>query len=202
MKKSQSGFTLIEMAIVLVIIGLLIGGVLKGQEMINNAKLKRIAADFEGIAAAIYSYQDRYRALPGDDAQATVRWGAGITVGNANGVVLGNWDSVTNTDETRIFWQHLRNSNLTSGPLTGATSYAQPINAYGGMIGVQNGNYAMTGMVVCMAGLTSKDAEIIDTQMDDGIAATGNVRSNTTNVAAAGAANYTAVTSYSVCRKL
>ena len=56
---TQRGFTLIEISIVLVIIGLLLGGVLKGQEMINDAKIRNIEQDMAGIAAAIYTYQDR-----------------------------------------------------------------------------------------------------------------------------------------------
>ena len=70
MKRNQSGFTLIEIAIVLVIIGLLLGGVLKGQELINSAKVKNLATDFKNIPVFIYGYQDKFRALPGDDAQA------------------------------------------------------------------------------------------------------------------------------------
>ena len=72
--KQQKGFTLVEIAIVLVIVGLLIGGVLKGQEMITNAKLKRIESDNAGIAAAMFSYQDRYLQLPGDDSGAADRF--------------------------------------------------------------------------------------------------------------------------------
>ena len=64
MKKSQKGFTLVEIAIVLVIIGLLLGGILKGQEMITQAKIKNVIADLTGVSAAMYGYQDRYRALP------------------------------------------------------------------------------------------------------------------------------------------
>src|ERR1700689_74908 len=74
MKAKQSGFTLVEIAIVLVIIGLLLGGILKGQEMINQAKIKNVVSDFNGIASALYGYQDRYRALPGDDLNAATRW--------------------------------------------------------------------------------------------------------------------------------
>ena len=64
MKNNQSGFTLVEIAIVLVIIGLLLGGVLKGQELINSAKVKNFAGDIRNISTFIYAYQDRFRALP------------------------------------------------------------------------------------------------------------------------------------------
>ena len=62
MRSKQSGFTLIEIAIVLVIIGLLLGGVLKGQELINSAKIKNVANDLNGISAARYC--SSARALP------------------------------------------------------------------------------------------------------------------------------------------
>ena len=68
MRRHQSGFTLIEIAIVLVIIGLLLGGILKGQELINSARVKNLAADFRNIPVFIYGYQDKFKALPGDDA--------------------------------------------------------------------------------------------------------------------------------------
>src|SRR5580658_4568769 len=74
MNRKQSGFTLVEIAIVLVIIGLLLGGILKGQEMINQAKIKNVVSDFNGIASALYGYSDRYRQLPGDDLNAASRW--------------------------------------------------------------------------------------------------------------------------------
>ena len=76
MKRNQSGFTLIEIAIVLVIIGLLLGGVLKGQELINSAKVKNLATDFKNVPIYIYGYQDKYKALPGDDANAKLHLGA------------------------------------------------------------------------------------------------------------------------------
>src|SRR2546430_13048603 len=74
MKSRQQGFTLVEIAIVLVIIGLLLGGILKGQEMITQAKIKNVIADFSGVSAAYHGYQDRYRAIPGDDPNAATRW--------------------------------------------------------------------------------------------------------------------------------
>ena len=72
-KNSQSGYTLVEIAIVLVIIGLLLGGVLKGQELIYNQKVKSTYDNYRQYTAAMYGYQDRYKALPGDDAAATTR---------------------------------------------------------------------------------------------------------------------------------
>ena len=90
--KNQAGFTLVEIAIVLVIIGLLLGGILKGQEMITQAKIKNIVNDMNGMSAAIYSYQDRYRALPGDELDATTksRWGATTGYGgDGNGTTGG-----------------------------------------------------------------------------------------------------------------
>jgi prepilin-type N-terminal cleavage/methylation domain-containing protein len=91
-RKAQSGFTLVEIAIVLVIIGLLLGGVLKGQELIENGRVKNAANDLNGMSAAYNSYLDRYRKLPGDDgptATLTARgtsW-TGITGGTNNGVI-------------------------------------------------------------------------------------------------------------------
>jgi prepilin-type N-terminal cleavage/methylation domain-containing protein len=96
---SQRGFTLVEIAIVLVIIGLLLGGILKGQEMITQAKIKNIVADFSGVSAAYYGYQDRYRAIPGDDPNAGTRWGA--TPGGGNGQVGGKYNSQTATKPAR-----------------------------------------------------------------------------------------------------
>src|SRR3972149_9642059 len=107
---------------VLVIIGLLLGGILKGQEMITQAKIKNIVNDFNGISAAIYSYQDRYRALPGDEQNATTvgRWGAAAFGGDGNGTfcrtstcAAGDKYNIppaapaATTTESSPFWMHL-----------------------------------------------------------------------------------------------
>src|ERR1700682_6657754 len=81
MKSQQSGFTLVEIAIVLVIIGLLLGGILKGQELINSAKVKNLDNDLRVIPTYIYAYQDKFKALPGDDAQVVPHVGATGTQG-------------------------------------------------------------------------------------------------------------------------
>src|SRR5512141_722896 len=102
MKRQQSGFTLVEIAIVLVIIGLLLGGVLKGQELINSAKVKNLATDFRNVPVYVYGYQDKYHAIPGDDrdvvahlATATFNPIVGTPAGSlGNGVINGAWNAV------------------------------------------------------------------------------------------------------------
>ena len=64
--RKQQGFTLIEIAIVLVIIGLLLGGVLKGQELITSARVRNLISQQDGVKVAYFGFLDRYRALPGD----------------------------------------------------------------------------------------------------------------------------------------
>jgi prepilin-type N-terminal cleavage/methylation domain-containing protein len=86
--KSSKGFTLIEIAIVLVIIGLLLGGVLKGQELVTSARVRNLITQQEGIKAAFFGFQDRYRALPGDYASADVNMVCGAipcAKGDGNG---------------------------------------------------------------------------------------------------------------------
>lgn len=174
--RKQLGFTLVEIAVVLVIIGLLLGGVLKGQELITQAKIRNVANDFNGLTAAIYSYQDRYRALPGDDPGAQARWTQAIVdSGNGNGQVDGNYndDNSDDTKESRQFWLHLRNAGFIAG---NPDSPEQPLNAANGMIGVQNGAFGLAGLVICSANLPAKIANAIDAQFDDGDARRGSVR--------------------------
>ncbi len=189
MKTKQTGFTLVEIAIVLVIIGLLLGGILKGQEMIAQAKIKNIINDLNGISAALNSYQDRYRSLPGDDKGATARWTslAATQKGDGDGMIKGLWVATTPaTDETALFWLHLRQAGFIAG--TGSDS---PFNAVSGKMGVQTGDNAggadgvlgttdttpgFTGLILCSANLPDKIAISVDAQTDDGNGKTGSVR--------------------------
>ena len=72
-RRAQSGFTLVEIAVVLVVIGLIVGGILKTQEMITQARTKSVVNDFTGVTAAYFAYMDRYKAVPGDDISAAAR---------------------------------------------------------------------------------------------------------------------------------
>jgi prepilin-type N-terminal cleavage/methylation domain-containing protein len=194
MRRQQSGFTLVEIAIVLVIIGLLLGGVLKGQELINQAKVKNVANDLNGIGAAVYAYQDRYKALPGDDSGAAARWTTNPPGnGNRNGVLDA---PAGGNDETLLFWLHLRRAGLISGD---ATSNAPPFNALNGATTVHATAAGFAGVVICSSTLPGKIAEAVDSQFDDGKPNTGTVRATLTNIGTDPAANLavTAAVAYS-----
>jgi prepilin-type N-terminal cleavage/methylation domain-containing protein len=89
-KGRSRGFTLVEMSIVLVIIGLIIGGILKGQEIIASARQKAVINQVNAVRAATSTYFDRYRALPGDDPVALSRLDGNVNNGNGDGVVGSN----------------------------------------------------------------------------------------------------------------
>lgn len=215
MKKQQTGFTLIELAIVLVIIGLLLGGVLKGQELINSAKAKNIAADLKNVQIFIYGYQDKFRAIPGDDANVATHVNGGTlattpaaTLNNAQ--INGAWDSVTPTDESFLFWQHVRLAGFATGPTATNDAAYLPRNAESGRLGVQSLNNGfvtivdpipMTGLyVVCTENITGRLVKQIDTNLDDGNTATGSLRAvlppATASVATAAIVDGTA---YTIC---
>ena len=213
MKKQQSGFTLVEIAIVLVIIGLLLGGVLKGQELVNNAKVKNLANDFRGISTFVYAYQDRFRALPGDDRAATTHLSGGT---NATAANLGNaringaWNSTTATDESYLFWQHVRLAGLATGTTNTAAADYLPRNAEGGVIGVTSEPLLTNpatpypaSFYVCSQGIQGRFSRQIDTTLDDGNTQTGTIRVITDNAAnMAEAINVTAANDavlYTVC---
>lgn len=226
MKTKQTGFTLVEIAIVLVIVGLLLGGILKGQEMIIQAKVKNSITDFSGVSAAYFGYQDRYRAIPGDDLGAT-RW-TGTFPGNGDRTLAGSYiaadvltaDLAATTPEPILWWDHLRRS----GFVTGANGGIKPSNAFNGILGVQQGDggttaagvttigpilpatagVGFTNVLLCSTNLPDKVAIALDVQMDDGVATTGAVRgvpnsTALTTTMAAYAENGTNV--YTLCRQ-
>src|SRR5687768_4136360 len=91
--RKHKGFTLIEIAIVLVIIGLLLGGVLQGQQLIENSRVRSAVNYFNGLATATFSYQDRYGKLPGDDPDATTTRGASWPVAGLTSTPNGAIDA-------------------------------------------------------------------------------------------------------------
>lgn len=220
----QTGFTLVEIAIVLVIIGLLLVGVLQGQEMIENTKTKSIVNDMKAIQAAYNGYVDRYKNQPGDEALATYTargWTATVG-GNANGILAAPIAATfTNAaGENQSFWQSLRASGLLSGDPTAVLTDALPKHGANGTLGVAVGVptvYGLAGTFVCASNLSTKQAAAIDTIIDGPLPATnignnvGNLRGASgaaplapTAAAAAGLAYNEAVTTttWTVCMKI
>lgn len=109
------GFTLAEIAIVLVIIGLMLAGVFKGQSLIDSARVRSMASEVSGIRSAWYSFQERYRALPGDFQSAGTQIDSAAVSGNGNGRIDDN-------RERAGVWQQLSLAGFINGNYDGAQS--------------------------------------------------------------------------------
>ncbi|PZP55462.1 MAG: hypothetical protein DI586_06810 [Micavibrio aeruginosavorus] len=138
--RNNTGFTLVELSIVMIIIGLLIGGVLKGQELISNARIATLVSQAKQVSAAYNTFYDSYRAVPGDMATATALVpdcsvatacanGNGdnlLGVGLPNNMYAEAWSDVAaqiNSENTQ-FWKHLALADLIGGLNSGATVVA------------------------------------------------------------------------------
>ena len=218
-RAAQAGFTLVEIAIVLVIIGLLLGGVLKGQELIENGRVKSAANDFNGILAAHNSYFDRYRRVPGDDGPLLTLQGRGGSWGTIT--VAGNGDGVITAAATDTFsvaagdgpayFQHLKAAGFINGHPADAGVAALPPNPWGGRFGIVNALVQGRGaanLLLCTSNVPGKAAQALDTQFDDGLPNTGNMRAtdsaaaNTPPGVVSAAANYSQDTNYTLCRDM
>jgi prepilin-type N-terminal cleavage/methylation domain-containing protein len=187
--RKQNGFTLIEIAIVLVIIGLLLGGVLKGQELITSARVRNLISQQDGIKAAYFGFLDRFRALPGDYGQASANI-PNVAAG-ANGNNNGQIQSILNggtIDEHIAAWDHLSKAGFINGSYTYAvvpeTTASTPTNPYSRFLRLSYDSvYSGTG-----GGTTARHnlktgnqipsdilAEV-DRKVDDGIADGGSFR--------------------------
>jgi len=201
----QKGFTLVELAIVLTIIGLLIGGILKGQQLIANAQVTAQIAQFKAIEAAMTTFVDQYQELPGDMKDASTRLppacgGAVCGNGGGDGVIgtaSANPTAITGAaTEEMLFWQHLSAANLIAGVAgTGAViGQGIPPGKFTGSGMIMNnlsGGPYIGGAYVSVIGslaapvpaagqgpMTPNQAAQIDRKMDDGQSQTGSIVGN------------------------
>ncbi len=148
----ERGFTLVEIAIVLVIIGLLLGGILKGQELITSARVRNLADQASAVQAAYYGFVDRYHAIPGDMLATQVCGAIGNSVSGCPGAPVGGIASSNggnavidagNWAEASAVWSHLSAAGFLQGTYPGnatAATYAQtspllaPQNPWGGSL--------------------------------------------------------------------
>ena len=180
-RRQETGFTLIEAAIVLVILGLLVGAVMKGQELISGARVHNLVALQTGIKAAFFGFQDRYRALPGDYRFAAQNIVDAAGSGNGNGRI----ESSGSPPEHLLVWDHLSKAGLlnygfSARGAVSASSATSPANAYGGFLDLAYDAFYLdlaispsrhnlkTGGQLPVALLAE-----VDRKIDDGNAATG-----------------------------
>lgn len=220
------GFSLVELSIVLVILGLLTGGILAGQSLIRAAELRSISTDINRYTAATQSFRDKYFALPGDMTNATKFWGTdsagcpngggatGTCDGNGNGQIGGDGASIAQICETQEYWRQLNRAGLIEGNYTPNTAVSCNASLTPGRelprLRIASGAVTMTNLGTIVSSgswpgnvffpgqygnsfiiglsnssvnhltmgalISPEEAWNIDTKMDDGKPAIGNVR--------------------------
>jgi prepilin-type N-terminal cleavage/methylation domain-containing protein len=115
---AKRAFSLVELSIVLVILGLLIGGILSGQALIRAAELRSVTTEYQRYLTSVATFRDKYFAVPGDMTNATDFWGVSTSNGNGNGIT--DYAAGANvTGEMFQFWNHLALAGLLEGTYSG-----------------------------------------------------------------------------------
>jgi prepilin-type N-terminal cleavage/methylation domain-containing protein len=182
--RAERGFTLVELSIVLVIVGLLIFAVLKGQELIESARLKSLMTQMNSYKTATQIFKDRYGALPGDFDNAVAVLGASGE-GDGNGVIDGDGYS----NEGQQYFEHLLRAELISGvtvddPIPDSKAGNGKVEADNDSVegGSQNTNFfragSLDGNVSSGPLLTGAEAGELDMSFDDGDGRTGDIQTH------------------------
>ncbi len=208
--RSRAGFTIIELSIVVVILGLLTGGILMGQSLIRGAEIKSVISDFQKYQSAAKQFRDQYNALPGDMANANSVWPTAVS-GDGNGAIASTAAAAASPGEGWQFWSQL----VLAGFIQGNYSGLSATSTWDDSIGVNtpasritgagwrvhssstapnplyyfSGNYGnyfnfgggCSGCSNDHVILKPDEAWSIDTKIDDGVPGTGKVLSNWTN---------------------
>ena len=139
-RNHKAGFTLVELSVVILIIGLIIGGIFTGQSLLRASKLQAIISDYERFNTAVNGFYLKYSALPGDMRNAQTIWGAAADCssaqtsaatcnGNGNGT-LENWVTAGAVgNELFLFWKHLANAGFIQGSFSGVTGGSNEYSA-------------------------------------------------------------------------
>ncbi len=140
-RPANDAFTLVELAIVLAIIGVLAGGITVGASLIQRAKINHVMIDITKYGTAIMKFQQQYQAVPGDYVDATEQWGTAslapatcvTTPSTGTETCNGNGDNAVNnsagSNEIFRFWQHLANAGLIEGRYNGVAGPSVSYNS-------------------------------------------------------------------------
>jgi type II secretory pathway pseudopilin PulG len=190
--RACSGFTLLEFAMILMITGLLSMGVLKGQQLIYNARVHDIIAQQSAAEQAYLAFQDRYRALPGDYAQASINIGCGPCLnGNGNGLVEPGTGGAIH--EEILAWDHLTAAGFLRGDYQMIDPAASvpapdntPSNVFGGYLQIAfDSNWGYSTNTTARHNIKTGNyvpAEVlaeVDRKIDDGLPGTGRFQFST-----------------------
>ena len=155
---------------------MILGGVLKGQTLIDNARYKNFVKEIESYRAAVSTFQDMFQGLPGDLLNTAALDPAAVS-GNGDGQIQGGFCDVA-TEESCLAWSHLRYAGIIPGDPTTTGLNSSPSHAYGGLVSsIATGNWAngVTENKVLTRGIPGDVAQRYDNEFDDGNATTGDV---------------------------
>jgi len=195
--KREAGFSLVELAIVLIIIGLIVGGVLKGQDLVTSARINSIQTQLNEVRVASSTFLNKYDSLPGDITAANaVMVQAGLSsTGDNNGRIGGTGVSRMGSTATEPtwFWQHLRAAGLIGGVTTQATGILGAADGLQSRVGgLYTINYETINSITShwirlgtttgaaptdnsVAALSPNQLRSVDTKGDDGLPNTGKI---------------------------
>jgi len=184
LKLDNQGFTLVEIAIVLIIIGLLLSGVLKGQQLIQNARVKNVMQQVDGIRAAVFGFYDKYGVYPGDENKTNIP-PHDTHEGNGNGQV--------DSTEADMLFEDLALAGYINGNYDGDGEDSIPNHAFGDkvrLLWTSPGSGMGARHYFRLENLPWDVALEIDMKLDDGVYNTGTIRANEDYTEAASPVGY------------
>lgn len=154
-RKRNKGFSLIEIAIALSVIGILMGLSLKGRDLVELAKIRALIAQIENYKSAVQIFYEKYGALPGDFKEASIAISNDLSDGYETGII-------ETKEDAQRFWSHLTKDGFSSAKM----SDGFPTTKLGGILSVSNAIAGLDGLWIIWCDKTSdnKDFSPITTE--------------------------------------